>query len=108
MTGSAGKCGKGHDEYTGANGGFQLVAKNGGEDQKHHHAAAGSHKAADQADDDSAENGLDDPGLLSTAIIVSLVVMTGFTINLIPRSMVITVEKLPMVFPEINLKESWQ
>ncbi len=63
MTGSAGKCGKGHDEYTGANGGFQLVAKNGGEDQKHHHAAAGSHKAADQADDDSAENGLDDPGL---------------------------------------------
>ena len=40
---------------------------------------------------------------LSTAIIVSFVVMTGFTINLMPSSIVITVEKPPIAFPDTKL-----
>ena len=48
-----------HDEDAGAHGGLELIAQHAGEDEEHHHTAAGPHKAADQADDDTADDGLD-------------------------------------------------
>ena len=55
---STGQRGEGHDEHTGAHGGFQLVAQHAGQDQRHHHAAARTHEAADKADQNAAHNGL--------------------------------------------------
>ena len=47
-----------HDEHACANGGFQLVAHDGGQNQQHHHAAARADEAANHADERAADDRL--------------------------------------------------
>ena len=61
MADGSGEGGERHNEDAGSHGGLQFKSKDGSQDQEHHHTSARPDKAADEADDGSADDGLDEP-----------------------------------------------
>ena len=68
MGGSAGKCGKCHDEDAGSYSGLQFITQDRSQDQQHHHTAAGADETADEADHHAAYQRLEGSFLCGDAL----------------------------------------